>query len=232
MQHQVAVITGASGNIGSATAQLFAAAGAEVVLLDRTAADAENIAAGIGEKAWGLGCDLTDPKSVAETIATILAKKKRIDSLVNIAGGFRMGPPLHETSESDWDFMIKLNAATVFNTCKAVLPSMIANGKGRIANVAARVAENPKANMAPYNVSKSAVVALTKSLAAEQHDSDININCIMPGTVDTPINRTDMPNADHSKWVPTKDLAAVLMFLCSGAASSVNGACIPVYGKS
>lgn len=233
MQDQIAIITGAAGTLGLATAQAFVANGAHVVLLDRRLEAAQEAAASLGsDTAQAMACDLTDAQSVSGAVQAIVAKHGRIDHLVNIAGGFRMGPSLQETPDADWEFMLNLNARSVFYMCRAVLPSMIAAGNGRIANVAARVADNPKAKMAPYNVSKAAVVTLTESLAAEQQSSDININCILPGTIDTPVNRSDMPDADFSRWVPPGDLAAVLLFLCSPAARSVNGACIPVYGKS
>lgn len=86
--------------------------------------------------------------------------------------------------------------------------------------------------MAPYIISKSAVIRLTESLAAELKHKGINVNCILPGTIDTPPNRESMPNADFEKWVPPADLASVVLFLASPAAKSVQGAAVPVYGRS
>ena len=143
-----------------------------------------------------------------------------------------MGPPLHETSDADWDFMLDLNLRTVFNTCRAVIPRMLAGAHGRIVNIAARAADAPKARMAPYNISKAGVITLTESLAAEHRDDGITVNCILPGTIDTPANRADMPDADHARWVAPADLASVIAFLLSDAARAINGAAIPVYGRS
>jgi NAD(P)-dependent dehydrogenase (short-subunit alcohol dehydrogenase family) len=156
----------------------------------------------------------------------------RIDILANIAGGFTMGPPLHETEDRDWDFMMGLNARSVFNTCRAVVPRMLEQGGGRIVNVSARAATEGKGHMGPYCASKAAVLTLTESLAAEHRDTGINVNCILPGTVDTPQNRAAMPDADHSRWVPTSALADVILFLASDAARCVSGAAVPVYGRS
>jgi NAD(P)-dependent dehydrogenase (short-subunit alcohol dehydrogenase family) len=125
-----------------------------------------------------------------------------------------------------------LNARSVFNTCRRVIPNMLDNGGGRIVNVSARAAEQGKGRMGPYCASKAAVLTLTESLAAENKFNNININCILPGTIDTPQNREAMPDADFGKWVPPAALADVVMFLASDAARCVTGAAIPVYGQS
>jgi NAD(P)-dependent dehydrogenase (short-subunit alcohol dehydrogenase family) len=86
--------------------------------------------------------------------------------------------------------------------------------------------------MAPYCASKAAVITLTESLAAEHKQNNINVNCILPGTIDTPQNRQAMPDADHATWVPPEALADVILFLASPAARCVTGAAVPVYGRS
>ena len=106
------------------------------------------------------------------------------------------------------------------------------NGGGRIINVSARAAEQGKARMGPYCASKAAVLTLTESLAAENRFDNINVNCILPGTIDTPQNREAMPDANFDHWVPPTALADVILFLASGAARCVTGAAIPVYGQS
>ncbi len=143
-----------------------------------------------------------------------------------------MGPPVHEASVRDWNFMLDINARTMFLVSSAVIPVMLEYGGGKIISVAARAATEGKANMGLYCVSKAAVITLTETLAAEHKFNNINVNCILPGTIDTPQNRAAMANADHGSWVPTTDLANVIMFLASDQARSVTGAAIPVYGKS
>ena len=179
-----------------------------------------------------IGVDLTDEVSVQEMVSRAVERFGRVDILANIAGGFRMGPPLHETLLETWDFMMDLNARSVFLASRAVLPHMIRHGYGRIVSVSARAALQPKARMAPYCASKAAVITLTQSLAAEHKLDDINVNCILPGTVDTPQNRADMPDADFDNWVSPADLASVILFLSSDAARAVKGAAVPVYGRS
>ncbi|MGI9227468.1 MAG: SDR family oxidoreductase [Gammaproteobacteria bacterium] len=231
-ENQVVVITGAAGALGSTTAELFFRAGANIALVD---IDFSKLTHPRWKHAKNVGLfetDLTDVNSVNNSVAQIFERFGKIDCLTNVAGGFKMGPMVHETSVSDWDFMINLNAKSVFLMCRAVVPHMLDKKKGKIVNVAARAAVEGKAKMAPYCVSKAAVVTLTESLAAEHKMNNINVNCILPGTIDTPTNRADMPDADYSKWVPTTDLANEILHLCSEQAKSVVGAAVSVYGKS
>lgn len=228
---RVAVVTGAAGNLGRAVAAAFEAAGARLALIDRSAETLENIY-GEGPTRLPLVADLTSEASVAETVARVAEHYGRIDVLANVAGGFRMGPPVHETPVETWDFMLELNAKSAFLMARAVVPHLLANGWGRIVNVSARAAVQPKGWMVPYCVSKAAVITLTEGLAAEHRTDGITVNCILPGTIDTPQNRADMPDADWSQWVPPAALADVVLFLASEAAQAVNGAVIPVYGAS
>lgn len=222
---QVAVVTGASGALGQAVVRAFVDAGASVAALD--------LRPGSGGPAGSVASvqvDLTREDSVATAVAEVMQQFGRIDMLANIAGGFAMGPKVHETPLKDWDFMLDLNAKSVFLMCRAVLPQMMQQDGGRIVSVAARVANAGKGKMAPYSVAKSAVARLTESMALEYREQNINVNCIMPGTIDTPANREDMPDADFSKWVQPAALADVICFLCSDAARAINGAAVPVYG--
>lgn len=230
---KVALITGAAGNLGRATAQAFWAAGARLALADRnTEALAEAFAAWRGERCLLAEVDLFQETAVAHLITHVMQQFGRIDVLVNVAGGFTMGPPVHETKTDTWELMLNLNARSVFFMSRAVIPHMLAQGSGKIVSVAARAGLEGKAKMAPYVVSKSAVIRLTESMAAELKDAGINVNCILPGTIDTPQNRAEMPKADFSKWVAPEALADVILFLASDAARAVTGAAVPVYGRS
>lgn len=230
---KVVLITGAAGNLGAAVAKAFADLGARLALIDRGTERLEQLRddLDLSSTTLLLPADLTSADSVAAA-AKQAATLGGINILANIAGGFTMGPPLHETPDSDWDFMMNLNARSVFNTCRAVIPHMLRQGGGRIVNVSARAAREGKARMGPYCASKAAVLTLTESLAAEHKLDGINVNCILPGTIDTPQNRADMPDADHSRWVPPAALADVVVFLSSAASRAVTGAAIPVYGQS
>jgi len=231
---KVVMVTGAAGNLGAALAARFAALGSRLALLDRSAERLERARdeLDLPSSTVLLPSDLTAADSVAAAVEKAVTRLGGIDVLANIAGGFTMGPPLHETPDSDWDLMMELNVRSVFNTCRAVIPHMLRQGSGRIVNVSARAALEGKARMGPYCASKAAVLTLTESLAAEHRLDGINVNCILPGTVDTPQNRAAMPDADFSRWVPPAALADVVVFLASEASRAVTGAAIPVYGQS
>lgn len=231
---KVVMVTGAAGNLGAALAARFAALGSRLALLDRSAERLERARdeLDLPSSTVLLPSDLTAADSVAAAVEKAVTRLGGIDVLANIAGGFTMGPPLHETPDSDWDLMMELNVRSVFNTCRAVIPHMLRQGSGRIVNVSARAALEGKARMGPYCASKAAVLTLTESLAAEHRLDGINVNCILPGTIDTPQNRAAMPDADHSRWVPAAALADVIVFLASEASRAVTGAAIPVYGQS
>lgn len=220
------LITGAAGNLGRAVARAFAAQGASLILMDHRD---ESLRSAFGSEEKGkrfARADLRDAQSVARA----LPAGTRIDILCNIAGGFRMGQPVHETPEDTWDLMLGLNAKSVINCARAVVPGMLAAGYGKIINIAAVAGLAGKANMGPYSASKSAVIRLTESMSAELRDEGINVNCILPSIIDTPQNRADMPKADPRRWVAPEALAEVVLFLASDSARAIHGAAIPVTG--
>lgn len=229
---KVVVITGAAGNLGQAVVAAFHEARASLALVDNRAERLVNLFGDLPNLFFVPEIDVTDETAVTNMMATIINHYGRVDILCNVAGGFKMGPTVAETAVETWEQMLNLNAKSVFLVSKAAIPHLQQNGSGKIVNVAARAALAGKAKMAPYVVSKTAVVRLTESMAAELQDDHINVNCILPGTIDTPQNRAAMPHADHEKWVPPQDLANVMLFLASDLANSVNGAAVPVYGRS
>src|SRR5581483_216805 len=168
----------------------------------------------------------------ATAVKTAVADLPRIDILCNIAGGFRMGPAVHETPADLWKSMLDINAGTMLNTVQAVVPKMLANGGGKIVNVGAMGGTTGRPNMGAYSAAKSAVIRLTESMAAELREKNINVNCVLPSIIDTPANRADMPQADPKKWVAPADLANVIVFLSSDAARAIHGAAVPVVGLS
>lgn len=231
---QVVVITGGVGNLGAAVTRAFYQAGAHVAVVDRQREMATEVFGSEipeGEYCLYVAGNLMDENSVAGVIQTIIDKFGRIDVLVNIAGGYRAGTPIHETPPDTWDFMMNLNARTVFLMSRAVIPHMLARQSGKIVNIGARAALKGTAKSGPYIASKMAVIRLTETMSAELKDQHINVNCILPGTIDTPANRQDMPNADFSRWVMPESMANVILFLASAWAKDIHGAAIPVYGQ-
>jgi len=231
---RVVIVTGAAGNLGSAVARAFQAAGAKLVLVDRAADRLQRLFPDLVDSPnyfLATSVDVTDPDAVEAMVDEALKRFGRVDVLVNTVGGFRAGTPVHETPFETWDFLLNLNARTVFTASRAIIPHMLQQGDGRIVNVAARAALKGGARMAAYSVSKSGVMRLTESMAAELKKDGLNVNCVLPGTIDTPQNRKAMPNANHSRWVKPEAIADVILFLASDAARAVQGAAIPVYGK-
>ncbi len=233
---QVFIVTGGTGNLGRAVAEALWQAGARLVIVDRSAEEKFPTTfpewMGDDARAFASSTDLTNADAVDDMVERVLQRFGRIDGLINIAGGYRAGTPVHETPIETWDFMLNLNARTLFLASKAVLPHMIAQHSGKIVNIGARVALGGKKDMAAYSVAKTAVLRLTESISDEVKAHGINVNCVLPGTIDTPSNREAMPNANYERWVRPEALADVVLFLASDAARAVHGAAIPVYGLS
>lgn len=226
------MITGAAGHLGRAVVSAFAAEGANLVLVDLQREALAKAFGAAGEQQLLAPTDLLDAAQVQAVVAAALARFGRIDVLCNIAGGFRMGEAVHETSDATWDHMLDLNARTLLHAARAVVPVMLRQRAGRIVSVASFAAGRGQARMAAYCVAKDAVVRLTEAMAAELREEGINVNCVLPTVIDTPDNRAAMPSADPSRWVAPKDLAEAIRFLASDAARAVHGAALPVTGLS
>lgn len=234
LSEKVVMITGAAGNLGSATVSKFMGFGAQLALVDHTA---ERLRERYDEFRTSPSVylspstDLSDPRQVENIVSDILEKFEGIDVLVNITGGFQGGTPVHETSIDVVKFLFELNVLTMFNTSHAVVPSMIEAGSGSIINIGARPGLKGTSKMGAYAASKSAVIRLTESMSVELKQKNIRVNCLLPGTIDTQRNREDMPEADYSRWVKPEALADVITFLASDNSSAITDASIPAYGK-
>lgn len=226
------MITGAAGNLGRGVAEAFTAQGANLVLVDLKRESLEKTYGGEGDKRLFAPANLLEQSQVDAAVASAVARFGRIDVLCNIAGGFRMGEAVHETGDANWNFLFDINARTLMHAARAVVPKMLAQGGGKIVNIGAFVAQKGAAKMGPYIASKSSVIRLTESMAAELREKNINVNCLLPTTIDTPENRKAMPDADPARWVPVADLAATIVFLSSDGARSIHGAAIPITGLS
>lgn len=231
MPSPIVVVTGAAGALGKAVALAFLAQGARVVAVDIDPAALQSAYLGNPGVAT-VAVDLTDAAKTCEALGAALAGLGHASVLCNIAGGFDMGPAVHETTDAMWRRMMDLNVATVINASRAVVPGMQASGRGKIINVAAASATSGKGAMGAYCASKSAVARLTESMAMELRAGGINVNAVAPSIIDTPANRAAMPDADPLSWVSLEDLAGVIGFLASDVAKAVHGAVLPVVGLS
>jgi NAD(P)-dependent dehydrogenase (short-subunit alcohol dehydrogenase family) len=227
MSKRIVLITGASGGLGAFVTRRFLSNGDTVVGVSRRIRATE-FASG---EFIGISADFSDPASVQRLADDVIARFNRIDVLVHVIGGFAGGTPLHETDEQTWRHMLEVNLTAALHVVRAVIPYLRKAGAGRLIAVGSKAAEQPHKNLGAYVISKSALVTFVKTVGLENADKNITANLVLPGTMDTPANRTAMPNADRSTWVSPADVAEVIFWLASDAASQVNGSAIPVSGR-
>ena len=225
MDGKVIVITGALGALGSVVADEALARGARIASVDhaptQVPATPDRLELG--------GVDLTDAAQAKKAIDAAARHFGRLDALINIAGGFAFEAVADGDSKT-WQRMYALNVTTALNASRAAMPYLAKSTAGRIVNVGAMGALQAGAGMGAYAASKAGVHRLTEALAAEQKGT-ITVNAVLPSTIDTAVNRASMPKADFGKWVTAEELANVILFLASDAASAVTGALIPVSGR-
>jgi NAD(P)-dependent dehydrogenase (short-subunit alcohol dehydrogenase family) len=217
------LITGANGGLGTAVSQEFLASGAKVIgvaLAWKQSAPFATISADVATEA---GCDSMVKQAL---------EHGPIDALVHLVGGFAGGSPVSETTDQTWDSMMNVNLRAAFCCIRAALKPMQAAGRGRIVAIGTRMAVEPSPNFAAYAVSKAALVALIKNVAAEGQKFGVTANVVLPSTIDTPANRAAMPKADFTPWVAPQSIARMLVFLTSEAAADTSGAVIPIYGRA
>lgn len=225
MQDKVLIVTGAFGALGRVVAETAQARGARVAGIDHAPAQSparpESIEIG--------GIDLSDAAQAKTAIEAAAKHFGRLDALINIAGGFAF-ETVSDGDIATWQRMHALNVLTALNTSRAALPYLVTSKAGRIINIGAMGALQAGNGMGPYAASKAGVHRLTEALANEWKGK-ITVNAVLPSIIDTKANRADMPKADFSKWVTPQELAEVILFLASDAASGITGALIPVGGR-
>jgi NAD(P)-dependent dehydrogenase (short-subunit alcohol dehydrogenase family) len=226
-----ALITGGTGGLGAAVTRAFLDGGWRVVVPVYDEAERERVPA--HERLVLEPADLLDPDSV-QSIAAIAAGDEAapLRAVVNLVGGFGAGERVHATPVEDFEAQLRLNLRPTYLVCQATLEHLQAAGGGAIVCVSSRAALRPFAGAAGYVVSKAAVLAFVDALAEEYRSDDIRANAILPSVIDTPANRRSMPDADHSRWVPPEQIAAVVRFLCEDGSKPISGAHVPVYGRA
>ncbi len=233
---KVALVTGGAGALGGAVVRALLDAGAAVVVPHHRPGELDALRQRLGlapgAPLAGEPLDLTDEAAVAAAYARFAADHGGLDILVNIAGGFAGGAPVHESGWAVWQQQLDLNLKTAVLSCAAATPHMIARGGGAIVNVGTRTATQPGAQLAAYAAAKRAVLQLTEALAAELREHNITANSVLPSTIDTPANRSGSPGADFSRWVTPHEIARVILFLVGPDARIISGAHVPVYGRA
>jgi NAD(P)-dependent dehydrogenase (short-subunit alcohol dehydrogenase family) len=234
---KVAVVTGATGALGRVVAKTLLNQGARLVSTYRGEEKLRELSDFVGSSKnmlVGLQTDVTDENSVQALFQQVINKYGRLEILLNFVGAFKGGADIVNTKVSDWDFMMNVNLKSAFLCCKAALPHMIKQNYGKIVSVSSRTAVEKRYRIkdGAYAVSKAGIIVLTETIAQEFKKYDINVNCIIPSTIDTPDNRRNFPDADFSKWVKPEQIAEVILFLLSDQSKVINGASIPVYGRA
>jgi NAD(P)-dependent dehydrogenase (short-subunit alcohol dehydrogenase family) len=222
----VILVTGAAGVLGQAVIATLVARGEAVI-----AVDLAPMIPAAGQRLSVGGIDLADATAGAALIAQLTGTSGAgsLTGLVNVAGGF-LWETVSEGGWASWERMYRINVQTAFEATRLALPAL-RTSRGAIVNVSAAATARAGAGMGAYAAAKSAVSRLTEALAAEELTNGVRVNAVMPSVIDTPANRRDMPDADPSRWVTPSEIAEVVAFLLSPAASGVTGALVPVVGR-
>lgn len=224
---RAAVVSGATGGLGPAVVASLLRAGWRVAAPYRSAEAFARLCTSLGTPASliGVAADLEDPASVERCVADVTARLGRLDGVAALAGGYAGSGPLERAPVDEWRRMQAVNLDTAWALCRATLPHLQRGGS--IVLVSSRLVQAGGAGAAAYAVSKAGVEALARALAAENKARGVRVNCIQPGTIDTPANRAAMPGADRSGWTPPEQLADLIAFLLSPESAPLNGAVLP-----
>jgi NAD(P)-dependent dehydrogenase (short-subunit alcohol dehydrogenase family) len=224
------LITGGTGALGRAVAQAFGTSNATTVVTYIIEEEREDVKSKIKTIAELVKADITKEDQAKKLVSHVIKTYDRIDVLVNVVGGYLGSKTVAELDETEWDKMMSMNLKSAFLISKHVIPLMVAAKHGKIVHISSRTGLKSDGYDSAYSASKSGLIRLVESISEEVKEHNINVNCILPSTIDTEANRNAMPNSDFSKWVKTEDLANLVLFLCSDEAKVINGAAIPAYG--
>lgn len=231
---KVIVVSGAAGALGRTVVRAFLQQSAMVCALDRGEGRLAKHALSAhtnGHLEIVEKVDLSDSAVIPALVEQVHQEVGKVDVLVNTIGGFTYGEPVHELSADTWQRMLAVNVLPFLNLAKAFVPDLIEKKMGKVVTIGAKAALKGGAMSGAYAASKAALLRLTESMAAELVSHNIQVNCILPGTIDTPANRAEMPEANFSKWVMPEKIAEATLFLASAASDAITGAAIPVYGQ-
>ncbi len=228
------LVTGGTGALGTAVTRRLLGDGYRVAATWVVKEEAEALREQLGasDDLFLAETDVTDISSISATIEDLESAFGAVDVLVHLVGAWQGGEEIHEIYEQTWDRMQDLNLRSAFLCSRAVLPAMRERGWGRIVLVSSKTARVGRSGQGAYAIAKSGVAILAETVAEENRGRDVTANVVAPSALDTPANRSAMPDADFSKWVPPDDVAAAIAFLASNEAGQLRGAWLPVYGSA
>lgn len=232
-REKVAFVTGGTGALGRVVGAALYAEGAKLAityLLEREFASFPTDLKKDSARVLLIKADVSNEEQVKSAFKKAVEVFGTVDILLNIAGGYMGKTPIAELEVKDWDHMLDMNLKSAFLCSRSALRIMQERGTGRIINISAMAGLNPSAGRGAYGISKAAVVVLTQIIADEVKGTGITANAIAPSILATEANIRSSPGEDYSKWVQPSEIAELILYLCSDAARSVNGAVINVYG--
>jgi len=223
------LIAGGTGALGSAVVRELLDARYDCTVTWIVEKELERAREELGDRVEFVRADLMDPAGGAgEAVAVV----DDLEAVVDLVGGFASGPLVHEANWDEFERMLRLNLAPAFNLAHAAMPRLVERGGGAFVAVSARAALRPFSGAAGYITAKAAVIAFIQALDAEYRKQGVRANAILPSVIDTPANRRDQPDADHSNWVQPAEIARVVRHLVSDDAAVTSGGAIPVYGRA
>ncbi len=245
LKDKVALVTGGASGIGRATVLRFAKEGAKVMVADRNRLASDetlSMARGISPDVEAVPVDVSKWDQVQEMVDATVRRFGRLDVLVNAAGVLVLSPPLAEVDERDWDLVMTTNLKGLFLCCKAAIPAMIKSGGGSIVNISSMAGVQAYTRSLPCSVSKAGVIHLTLTAASQYTSKGIRINCIAPGTVDTPQARGSSQSSQALQDIAAnhpmgrigrpEDIADTILYLASDESSYISGSTIIADGGS
>lgn len=219
------LVTGGTGGLGGAVLAALREQGWRVVAPTRNGEAPEEVT--------GVTADLSEPADVAAAVALAAGRPEApLRAVVNLAGGYAGGGPVHETPIEDFEEILRRNLRPTYLVTAAALPHLVAAGGGSVICVSSRAAVAPFAGAAGYVTAKAAVLAFANAVAVEYKKSGVRCNTVLPSVIDTPANRASQPDADFSRWVAPAAIADVIAFLAGDASAPISGATVPVYGEA
>jgi NAD(P)-dependent dehydrogenase (short-subunit alcohol dehydrogenase family) len=228
---RVALVTGGTGALGQAVTLRLLAEGATVGVPWVVEREREALQAALKpderDRLLTTHADITDAGALGAIVEHLRGRHGRLDILIALVGGFAPGSLL-ETDRATWDRMLQLNLTSVFTAARAVVPHMVAAGRGRVVTVGSRAVMPPAGGFIAYTVAKAGVIALTQALAQELRGSGVTANCVLPSTMDTPANRAAMPDADRRGWVPVQSVADAIAYLVRDEAAHITGTLLSI----
>lgn len=235
LEERLAIITGATGELGSRVTQTLASLGVNLALLDRESDRLAALAASLdlpGSRILIRTIDLLDPSATTSAAAAVAAKFGRADILLHLVGGWTGGKTLLEAGADQLTFMLNQHIWTSFNVIQAFVPLLVKNGWGRIVMISSPFASRPVAKGGPYAIGKAGQEALLLTLSQELKGTGVTANLLQAKTIDTKREKVSTPSAENSSWTTPEELTASILYLLSDEAATVNGAKIPLYGSS